>query len=350
MPRLKDRSATYCFRLEFWKNKTGRIHEVPLAPGDFSRAVEAAFFDGLRKGVFPDYDFHAEQAVIEPRFVRPGSGSPRVASFEVALPTPDGGGNCLAFERDFFHNLVRRVAKELIAAGKVVEDGVLLYQLAAYLDEVEKPRTRGLSIELESEMPEIPIRPGSRRALGTSEAWDGPRPEDFPVFIPRRVVEESVEEARRAPEREVGGVLLGHLRRDREDGELYLEVTALVPAEETEATELSVTFTSATWARAREVIDVRGEGEIFVGWMHSHPFRFCKECPLPVPKECMEKVLFYSADDEFLMELSFARPFMIGLLAAVEPRLQGALGHAPIKLYGWNKGLIEARGFEVIES
>jgi hypothetical protein len=148
----------------------------------------------------------------------------------------------------------------------------------------------------------------------------------------------------------VGGVLLGHLRRDRDSGELFLEVTCLVPAEQTQATELSVTFTAETWARAREVIAVRGEGEIFAGWMHSHPMRFCAECPLPVPKECTDKVLFYSGDDEFLMELSFARPFMVGLLAAVEPRLEGALGHAPVKLYGWNNGVIEPRGFEVIDT
>ena len=47
-------------------------------------------------------------------------------------------------------------------------------------------------------------------------------------------------------------------------------------------------------------------GEIFAGWVHSHPFRFCKDCPLPAPAECIAKVLFYSQDDEFLMELSFA--------------------------------------------
>jgi proteasome lid subunit RPN8/RPN11 len=349
MPRVKARPAIYSFRLEFWKNKEGRIHELQLAPGDFSRAVEAAFFDGLRKGAFTDYDFRAEQARIEPKFVQPGGGSPRVQSFEVVLPTLAGGEHRLAFERDYFHNLVARTGKELILAGKVPEDGVILYQLAAYLDEGEKPWTGGLEIELESETPEIPVRTGSRKALGPSEAWDGPEPDDFPVLIPRHVIEEAVEEAKGAPEREVGGVLLGHLRRD-ETGELYLEVTALVPAEETEATELSVTFTHATWARVREVIAVRGEGEIFVGWMHSHPFRFCAECTLPVQKECLDKVLFYSADDEFLMELSFARPFMVGLLAAVEPLVETALGHAPVQLYGWNKGQIEARGFEVIDS
>ena len=92
-----------------------------------------------------------------------------------------------------------------------------------------------------------------------------------------------------------------------------------------------------------------GEGELIVGWMHSHPFRLCAECPDPVPPECRQKVLFYSSDDEFLMELTFPRPFMVGLLAAVEPRLEKALGHPPEKLFGWKDGRIVPRGFEVIE-
>jgi hypothetical protein len=99
----------------------------------------------------------------------------------------------------------------------------------------------------------------------------------------------------------------------------------------------------------REVQQWRGEGEIFVGWMHSHPIRLCPECPAPVPAECQAKVLFYSSEDRFLMESSFARPFMVGLLAAVEPRLESALGHLPVKLFGWRGGLIELRGFEVID-
>ena len=56
-------------------------------------------------------------------------------------------------------------------------------------------------------------------------------------------------------------------------------------------------------------------------------------------------MLFYSSDDEFLMELTFPRPFMVGLLAAVEPRL-GAL---PVKLFGWKNGRVVPRGFEVID-
>ena len=204
-------------------------------------------------------------------------------------------------------------------------------------------------MQLDEETPAIPIRVREGRATGPVEAWDTTTADDFPVVIPRHVLEESVEEARRAPEREVGGVLLGHLCRDARDNELFLEVTCLVPCEETEATALSVTFTHATWAIVREVAEWRGEGELIVGWMHSHPFKLCAECPLPVPAECQAKVLFYSSDDEFVMETSFARPFMVGLLAAVDAKIEATLKRVPVRLFGWDGGRVRQRGFEVCD-
>ena len=346
MPRLQAEPDVYRFRLEFLRGRSERVHEVELARPDFDRAIEATFFDALRRGLFTDYDPPLDRVRMEPHFAE-GDRTPRSAGFTVILPTPDGGEQRQAFDLLFFKNMGRRIGVELVASRRLKDD-VLHYQLAAYRDPVEKSAVGGLAFDLESAAPSIPIRAGSRQGFGTTEAWDRPLVEDFPVLIPRHVLEEAVDEARRAPEREVGGVLLGHLRRDSERGELFLEVTCLVPAEQTQATEISVTFTGATWARVREVIDWRGEGEIFAGWMHSHPFRFCAECPSPVPAECVGKVMFYSSEDEFLMETSFARPFMVGLLAAVEPRLETVLGHPPVKLYGWKNGSIEPRGFEVL--
>jgi proteasome lid subunit RPN8/RPN11 len=349
MTRLTAAPGAYRFRLEFLRGRSRRIREIELARPDFDRAIETTFFDGLRRRLFRDYDPPLDRARIEPRFVE-GDQTPRSAGFTVAVPALDGGEHRCSFDLMYFKNMGRRIGVELIAGGRLPEDADLHYQLGAYLDTVETPAAGGLTFDLETTAPSIPIRPGSRRQFGATEAWDRPLVEDFPVLLPRHVIQEAVDEARHAPEREVGGVLLGHLRREEEHGELFLEVTCLVPAEQTQATEISVTFTHETWARVREVIDWRGEGEIFAGWVHSHPFRFCAECPLPVPAECVAKVMFYSSDDEFLMETSFARPFMVGLLTAVEPRLESVLGHAPVKLYGWKNGLIEARGFEVIDS
>jgi hypothetical protein len=344
MPRTKAPPALYRFRLEFFHGKDRRVHELPLAKPDFARAVEAAFFEALRRGLFDDYTPPAD-ALLLPCFAAPGS--PRADGFAVALPLPGGDDYRKEFPSEFFDRRARRVAAELARAGRVEEGSTVLYQLSACLEDGEEKPARGLRITVEPESIDVPIRPGSRSAFGPAEPWDGPHPEDLPVLLPRRVIEEALDDARRDPGREVGGALLGHLRRDGD--ELYLEVTCQVPAEQTSATETSITFTPQTWARVREVIEVRGEGEIFVGWVHSHPFRLCKDCPLVPPPECVAKVLFFSADDEFLMELSFPRPFMVGLLTAVEPKLEAALGHAPVRLYGWRDGAIVPRGFHVID-
>jgi proteasome lid subunit RPN8/RPN11 len=341
--------AVYRFRLEFFNESGASVHELGLTSADFTRAVEAAFFDGLRRGVFADYDPPLGRARVEPHFEEVEGGSPRATGFDVILPTPANGDHRLTFGSGFFGSRATRVRCDLVRAKRLPEKSKLLYQLSAYLDGGEEKPRRRFKITLDDASVQVPIRPGSRQDFGTAEAWDEPSADEFPVLIPRHVLEEAVDEARRAPEREVGGVLLGHLRRDPEGGEIFLQVTCQVPAEQTEATTTSVTFTDRTWARVREVVELRGEGEIFAGWVHSHPFRFCKECPLPAPPECVAKVLFYSSDDEFLMELTFAQPFMVGLLTAVEPKLEQSLGHLPVKLYGWRHGEIQARGFHVID-
>jgi len=334
--------SLYRFGLELLGPDGRSLLEAQLERPDFDRAAEAVFFDALRRGAFPGYAPNLDKARIEPRFARPDR--PHVEGFDIVLPTP-AGEQRRTFSPDFFHGLARRTSARLAVEGSLT-DGTVLYRLNAYQD-APPARKAGFLLDLEPESV-VPIHTGSRQGLGAVQAWDNPDPGELSVVIPRHVIDEAVAEARRQPEREVGGVLLGHLRRDGDKGDLFLEVTALVPCEETEATKVSVTFTHATWARVREVAEWRGEKELIVGWVHSHPFRFCAECPNPPKPDCISKVLFYSDEDEFLMETTFPRPFMVGLLTAVESRLEGLLGHPPVMLFGWNEGKIVPRGFEVI--
>lgn len=329
-------AQSYHFALQL--HADGRaVGVLPLERGDFARAAEAAFFAALRAGRVRDYAPSLDRAHLAPH----GGG------FEATLPLPSGDATA-HFGIDYFKTFARRHGARLVLAGALAPGAALAVRLVARPGGPTPRPRRGLAISLEEEPAIIPVRDGHRRAHGPTEAWDAPAPEDLPVLIPRHVLDEAVADARQAPDREVGGVLLGHLCRDADDGALYLEVTCAVPCEGTRATEVSVTFTHETWARVREVTQLRGEGELIVGWVHSHPFRLCGECPLPLPAECLNKVLFYSGDDEFLMETAFARPFMVGLLTAVEPRLEAALGHLPVKLFGWRDGVIVPRGFEVI--
>jgi proteasome lid subunit RPN8/RPN11 len=347
MPPSATRPALYRYRLEFWKQNGQPLHELPLERADFARAVEATYFDALRRGLVAEYRPALDEARLEPRFA--GPGSPLAFGFRVVVPLPDGGEHGRDFSAEFFERRALRVGADLVRAGRLPNKTTLLYRLSACLEAEAGEAPAGLRFTVEPASVEVPVRPGARAAYGPTEAWDGPSADDMPVLIPRRVIEEAVDEARREPGREVGGALLGHLRRDGETGEVFLEVTCQVPAEQTMATDTSITFTPETWARVREVIALRGEGEIFVGWVHSHPFRLCGDCPRTPPPECVAKVLFFSSDDEFLMELSFAQPFMVGLLTAVEPKLEAALGHAPVRLFGWRDGALGPRGFEVLD-
>jgi proteasome lid subunit RPN8/RPN11 len=342
------RLPTYQYRLEYRLPSGPRLVDWPLRYADFAPAIDAAFLDGLRRGRFAEYRPPTSGVGLEPVFAH-GKRAPIVSSFHVVLPTADGGEHRVEFGVQVFQSLARRVMVDLLLAAKVDPVLDVMFHVAAYLDEEDAPAVEGMSLLVEDEEPRVPIREGSRAALNETSPWDRPKAEDLPVLIRRSVLEDAVEEARRFPEREVGGFLLGHLRRDTTTSVLFLEVTCHMPAEATEATEASVTFTPASWEHARRVIAMRGEGEIFAGWVHSHPFLFCPECAAPFKAECVDKVLFYSPEDRFLMELTFAQPYMVGLQTGIEPRLEHALGHLPVRLYGWRKAEIVPRGFEVIE-
>jgi hypothetical protein len=152
MTGLKAGPDAYRFRLEFLQGRSSRVHEIELARADFDRAIEATFFDSLRRGLFTEYSPPLDQVRLEPRFVA-GEGTPRTQGFTVVLPAPDGSDVRRAFDLLFFKNMGRRVGVELVAGRRVPEDAVLHYQLAAYLDAVEKPTVGELAIELEAAAP-----------------------------------------------------------------------------------------------------------------------------------------------------------------------------------------------------
>jgi proteasome lid subunit RPN8/RPN11 len=320
---------------------------IPLAEADFARAVETAFFIALRQGRFADYLVPRDGVRVEPLFGRKRSPSSAAVGFQVSMPTPDGGIHETHFSANFLRSHARRLVVDRVVGGELPPEDVA-FRLAAYQDDAPAPAS-DTGMTLEPDDAPIPIRSVRRHDLGPVEAWDGPLADDFPVLIPRRVLHDALDQAREQPGQEVGGFLLGHLCRDEDSAELFMLVTCHIPAEGTEATGTSVTFTADTWAQARAVLEWRDEGEIFAGWAHSHPFRFCAECPDPPKPDCAGKVLFFSPEDHFLMELTFPQPFMVGLQTAVEPRLEKALGHLPVRLYGWRDGVIVPRGFEVID-
>jgi proteasome lid subunit RPN8/RPN11 len=183
------------------------------------------------------------------------------------------------------------------------------------------------------------------------DAWDHPLAAELPVLIEQSVLVDVVAEARANPHCEVGGLLLGRVVRDNQNSEIFTVITGVASAHDTsESSNVSVTFTPASFLHARKLAVLRGASESICGWYHSHPFKLCAECPLPTPSECISKILFYSQDDVHLMETTFEQPYMVGLLAAIDPRIEQTIGHLPVRLYGWRHGMIQQRGFEVVRA
>ena len=98
--------------------------------------------------------------------------------------------------------------------------------------------------------------------------------------------------------RETGGILIGRLHHDAALPEIFAEVSAQIPAEHTLGTVARLTFTAETWSAASAAIRLRNQGEVYLGYWHSHPVReWCraKECTLEKQKTCRLAKDFFSA-------------------------------------------------------
>ncbi len=339
-------------QLEYVDQANSVVRQEDIKSADFDHAVRATAFDAFRHGLLAKYHPCVTGARVEPLFADDSSSSPRAKGFRVFIPVGGNGEHGCEFTSSYFSAAASCMRAELLRTGAMTPDQELYYRLHAFLDDAEPHQVSNkLAISLQPTSPHLPIAAGCRSDFGLAEPWDEPNERDMPVLFDEAVLDEAVVEARENPEREIAGFLLGHVRRDQVSKDVFVAVTGLVSAgASTQSSGTSVTFTPASFAHVRHINKLRASGESVVGWYHSHPFKLCAECPLPTPPACVAKILFFSADDIHLMETTFEQPFMVGLLAAVEPRIEEAVGHLPVKLYGWQGGEIKERGFQVIHA
>lgn len=316
------------------------LPESALRPIALDMALHA-----LRQGWTTEYDPSARRVSIEPLFL--ADARSRVAQFRATFRGDVGAEHSRSYGLGFLRPRVGALERAARPADTDLSGETIHFEVHAYLD--ERRAASGLGIELSDEVATLEITERAVAAWGATAPWDSPDANDLQVIVGRRVLDDVLDETVAHPEREIGGLLLGQLLRDPA-GDLYLAVTAAVSAaEHGEGTATSMTFLPESFAEARRVARLRGRGESVVAWYHSHPMRLCAECPLPTPPECVSKVLFFSADDVSLMTTTMEHPFMVGLLAAVEPRLEQVLGHPPLRLFGYREGEIVPRGFHVAE-
>ena len=95
--------------------------------------------------------------------------------------------------------------------------------------------------------------------LAQAEARGPQSVAEMPVFIPARILDEAAARVADAGKNETGGILIGRLARDvsRTPGEIFLQVTAQIPARHAIEEKVSLTFTAETWTAVRAAVDLR---------------------------------------------------------------------------------------------
>jgi hypothetical protein len=116
----------------------------------------------------------------------------------------------------------------------------------------------------------------SELLAGSPEPEEGAAPQPH-LFVSEEVWQQGHQQARRGGERESAAVWTGRVFRDTESPAAFLVLDACIEAEHATEQPLSVTFSGETWARVREVLQLRRRHlkrphERLIGTVHGHNF------------------------------------------------------------------------------
>jgi hypothetical protein len=329
-------NAGYRFAVELFREDGGRLGQVPVTP-DWEPAFEQARFDGIRRGLLPALA-PGPAGTIEPVW-HATAGEPYVSALRAVV-----GPAASDIPTAYFNDLVRAAGARLVEAGTLGDGDTFRFLVTAYpaAPAASAPAGGGLAVE------EIP-QPLGLEETSLQPYLDGSLPcgtegeDDVPVFIPPGVLDETRTLARAAGEVETGGVLVGRLHHDAARPEVFVEVTAQIPARHTVPGQTKLTFTAETWAAVAAAMVLRDRGERMVGWWHYHP-DFCRKCPPENRARCRFARPFFSAEDVHLHRVCFAPAWAVALLVSECPPPRGL----ETALFGWRGGMVTARGFRVL--
>jgi hypothetical protein len=319
---------------------------------DWMPAVEWGLLQGIRQGeVSPVL---VAQAAIEPRW-HPTAGQPRVNGLRVRVLQADGRQFCCEVATSYFASLARQAATALVQKGVLREGEHFRYFVGAYpLAEAGPQEAPAPGLDIEEVALPLTLKQSSLVDFARQSVRFGqPDPNgDIPVFLPQEVLDETAMLSRKAGAFETGGILIGYLHQDPTLRELFVEVTAQVPARHSRSELMRLTFTPDTWAAASASIKLRRRDEVQVGWWHSHSYlKQPNEADQPATGHADQVVAtsghaeaaFLSAEDVSLHRTCFPRAYSIALVVS-----EGQCTGLSWALFGWNAGLICPRGYHVL--
>lgn len=165
------------------------------------------------------------------------------------------------------------------------------------------------------------------RAIDESDLPEKPAPaakSGFRVFFDEAAFDRAVARGGSDTSREIGGVLVGELLRDRSGP--YLRISTTIDALHAEEKGAELTFTHATWDHINKEMDAHHDGKRVVGWYHTHP----------------GFGVFLSDRDQFIHKSFFNLPFQVAFVYDPKSREHG--------LFTWHDNAIaRARGYWIGE-
>ncbi|HUT76999.1 MAG TPA: Mov34/MPN/PAD-1 family protein, partial [Polyangia bacterium] len=334
------------YAIEIYNRDGSQRLGAASAAVDWTPVLEWARFTATRHDAGRPVTLADARGRIEPVW-NEKSGEPYVGGLKAIVLEGGQPPAELPIPLDFFKNLAQMAAASLVKQGQLAPGEKFQYAVCAVEAPEEPPAEDpqpGLSFSVEPVAKVLDVAERSLdELLDASTAYQAVDEQEMPVFIPRGVLEEVVGLTQKAGCVETGGILIGHLRRDSSRPEVFLEVTAQIPARYVEQNATRLTFTKETWAAVDDAIALRRENEMYLGWWHSHPAKeWCKECPPEKKAQCQLTGDFFSLYDVALHRTVFSRAYSIALVISDSER--GGLGWG---LFGWRYGQMGPRGFHI---
>jgi hypothetical protein len=317
----------------------GSLGSFPITPS-FEGAVETARFAAVRAGCSPA-DAAEFPAVVEPVWdaVR---GEPHVEALRAVVVPPASVPVVCKISLSYFHSIAQDLSARVVENGRLAEGELFLYRITAFMSDEPAPEPVAddefQEILLPYRVEESALEPLLERALAVGPSDDA----DASFLLPQRTMSEILERSAASPNVEVGGFLLGYVRRAAGSPDVFVEVTEQVPAMYAQSHAAKLVFTPQTWRAVHDVIALRDRGELLLGYWHLHPW-FCRACPRESRERCAFRHPFYSREDCELHATCFARAWSVGLLVS-----DHGTGCPSVTMYGWREGVIAERGFHVV--
>lgn len=312
---------------------------------DWEPAFQWGRFLGIRKGLLSP-DGAGTVAAVEPVW-NENAGEPLISGLRLNVRQDGGREAQCCLPTSYFGSAAQRASTGLVEKGELKAGKLFRYVVLAYPGGTDRPQESAGAFSVESVTPSLRLKDSrlgdyTRRAILFGEQDEL----DMPVFIPRRVLDEATDLSRQAGAVETGGILIGHLyRHDAPVPEIFLEVTAQIPAKHTRRELTKLTFTAETWDAAEATLKLRRKDEIMLGWWHSHSYmkETCQGCQERANGACKASAAFMSTDDCGLHRTCFPNAFSIALVVADSPCT--GISWA---LFGWRYGLVWTRGFHIL--